>query len=170
MDLKCMSMKMLAAGIVALGLAVPAAAEDAAPDSAGGRYSFIKQADSQGTGYLRLDTQTGEVSLCSRKPVGFACEAAPEDRAVLENEIERLQRENAALKKDLFSRGLPLPPGAMPLAQDGGSQNGAAQNDPPTMRLPSDADIDRAVDFADRVWHRFIEAVERAQKQILNKS
>jgi hypothetical protein len=33
----------------------------------------------------------------------------PEDRAVLENEIARLRSENAALKKDILSRGLPLP-------------------------------------------------------------
>jgi hypothetical protein len=160
MKLKSMRMKLAAAALVALGWAVPAMADDPPTDSAGGRYSFAKQADGQGISYLRLDTQTGEVSLCSRKPVGFACEAAPEDRAVLENEIARLQRENAELKKDLLSRGLPLPPGAMPpLAQDGG-----------TVRLPSDADIDRVVDFAGRVWHRFIDAVARAQKQILNKS
>jgi hypothetical protein len=171
MNLKRMSMKTLAAGLFALGLVVPASAEDAVPDSAGGRYSFSKAAD----GFIRLDAQTGEVSLCSPKPVGFACEAAPEDRAVLENEIARLQRENAVLKKDLLSRGLALPPGTMPLAQDGGSQNeppqtALPQTVLPNVRLPSDADIDRVVDFADRVWHRFIEAVARAQKQILNKS
>ena len=38
------------------------------------------------------------------------------------------------------------------------------------MRLPSDADIDRMVAFVDRVWHRFVDAIERAQKQVLNKS
>jgi hypothetical protein len=170
MNLKSMSMKTLAAALVAFGLAVPAMAGDAVPDSAGGRYSFSKAAEGQGTSYLRLDTQTGEVALCSPKPVGFACEAAPEDRVVLENEIARLQRENAMLKKDLLARGLPLPPGTMPLAQDGGSQNESPQTALPNVRLPSDADIDRVVDFAGRVWHRFIEAVERAQKQILNKS
>jgi len=36
--------------------------------------------------------------------------------------------------------------------------------------LPSDADIDRMVALAGRVWHRFVDAVQRAQKQVLNKS
>ena len=172
MILKRASRKTVAVGIVALGLALPAAAEDATPDTSGGRYSFSKPADGQGTSYVRLDMQTGEVSLCSRKAVGMACEAAPEDRAVLENEIGRLRSENAALKKDLLSRGLPLPPGAMPepLAQDGGRQNGIAPYGLPNVRLPSDADIDRMVDLAGRVWRRLIDAVERAQKQIMNKS
>jgi hypothetical protein len=141
----------------------PALADDAAPDTASGRYVFAKRAD----GFVRLDTRTGEVSLCGQKSVGWACEAAPEDRAVLESEIARLRTENAALKKDLLSRGLPLPAGIMPepLVQNDESQNGA-----PGLHLPSDADIDRMVTFMDRVWHRFVAAVERAQKQVLNKS
>ncbi len=72
---------------------------------------------------MRLDTQTGEVALCSQHAVGWACEAAPEDRAVLENEIARLRSENAALKKEILARGLPLPPGATPeppVAANGG--------------------------------------------------
>jgi len=152
--------KSIAVVIAALCLTVPAIADDATPDTAGGRYVFSKQAD----GFVRLDTQTGTVSLCSQKPVGWACEAAPEDRAALENEIARLQAENAALKKDILSRGLPLPPGIMP------EQSGEAQNGEISLHLPSDADIDRMVALAGHVWHRLVDAVERAQKQIFNKS
>jgi hypothetical protein len=133
-------------------------ADEAAPDTAGGRYMFSKTAD----GYLRLDTQTGEVAQCSQREVGLACLAAPEDRAVLENEIARLRRENAALKRDLLSRGLPLPPGAMP--------EPLAQNGEPSARSPTDADIDRMMSFIGRAWHRFVDALNRAQKQVLNKS
>ena len=115
---------------------------------------------------MRLDTQTGEVALCSQRAVGLACEAAPEDRAVLENEIARLRAENAALKKEILSRGLPLPPGANP---EPGAAPPTAQNGV-TLQLPSDADIDRMVAYAGRLWHRFVDAVERAQKQVLNKS
>ena len=38
---------------------------------------------------------------------------------MLESEIARLRAENAALKKDLLARGLPLPSGAMPEPADG---------------------------------------------------
>ena len=111
-----MSPKTIAIVIVALCVAGPAitrkalADEATPPDTAGGRYIFEKQAD----GFVRLDTQTGEVALCSQRAVGWACQAAPEDRAVLENEIARLRAENAALKKDIVARGLPLPAGAGP--------------------------------------------------------
>ena len=77
-------------------------------------------------------------------------------------EIARLRSENAALKKDLLARGLPLPTGIMP--------EPLAQNDAPAVHLPSDADVDRMVAFVGHVWHQFVEAVERAQKQVLNRS
>jgi hypothetical protein len=140
-------------------LAAPASTEEAAPDTAGGRYVFSKQAD----GFLRLDTQSGAVALCSQQPVGWACKAAPEDRTVLENEIARLQNENGALKQELLSRDLALPSGVAP--EPSGAQNGES-----SVRLPSDADIDRVIAFFGRVWQRFVEAVERAQKQVFNKS
>jgi len=148
-----------AVAFAAVLMAAPAAADDATPDTGGGRYVFSKQAD----GFLRLDTQSGAVALCSQQPVGWACEAAPEDRTVLENEIARLQSENAALKQELISRGLTLPPGMAP--QPPGRQNGDS-----TVRLPSDADVDRVIAFFNRVWQRFVEAISRAQKEVFNKS
>jgi hypothetical protein len=144
--------------ITAVALAGPAHAEDSVPDSEGGRYVFSKQAD----GFVRLDTQSGAVSLCREQAVGWACQAAPEDRALFESEIARLQNENAALKKALLAHGLALPSGSSaeaPVAQDQSS-----------LRLPSDADIDRLIAFAGQVWQRFVEAIARAQKQVFNKS
>jgi hypothetical protein len=151
--------KTFAIAIVGFCLIVPAFADGATPDSEGGRYVFNKATD----GVVRLDTQTGAVSVCSQRTVGWACQAAPDDRAVLENEIARLRLENAALKKDILPRGLPLPAGAAP-------EPPLAQNKEPTVRLPSDADLDHMMAFAGRVWHRFVEAIARAQKQILNMS
>ncbi len=144
--------------IVAAGccLAVPVFADDAPPGSGEGRYSFNKAAD----GFVRLDTQTGEVALCSQRSVGWACQTAPEDRAVLESEITRLRAENAALKKDMLSRGLPLPSGAMP--------------EPPSVseRAPlwhGDSDLDRMMALVGRIWQRFVDAIARAEKQLQNK-
>jgi hypothetical protein len=85
----------------------------------------------------------------------------PEDRAVLEREITRLRVQNALLKRDLISRGLPLPAGTMPesIAREGhrGLHRG-------------DSDLDRMVAFMGRVWQRLVEAIAQAQKQVLNKS
>jgi hypothetical protein len=151
--------KTFAVIIATLCLSTPVFADDAPPDNGGGRYTFNKVAD----GLVRLDSKTGEVALCSQRTVGWACQAAPEDRTVLESEIARLRSENAALKQDLLSRGLPLPPGAMP-------ETPGSQNNDITIRLPDNADLDRAMAYVSRVWQRFVEAVARAQKQMLNKS
>src|SRR5689334_9084009 len=148
----------MAIGVAAVVFIGAARADEPAPDTEGGRYVFSKQTN----GFLRLDTQSGAVALCSEAPVGWACQVAPEDRAVFEREIARLQNENAALKRALLAHGLTLPPGVAPDA-------GTAQNDS-TLRLPSDADIDRAIAFVSHVWQRFIDAIARAQKQVFNKS
>src|SRR4029077_21112702 len=105
--------------VAAAILAGPVQADEAIPDTEGGRYVFSKKAG----GFLRLDTQSGAVALCSEQPVGWACQAAPEDRGRFEDEIARLQNENAALKKIILAHGLSLPPGAAPGAP-------AAQNEP----------------------------------------
>jgi len=145
--------------LTGLTLIAPALAEDAMLENDEGRYTFSKVAD----GFLRLDARTGEVSLCSQRSVGWACQAVAEDRTVLENEIVRLRKENGALKKDILGRGLPLPAGTTP--------------DPPVRRdgdggpqWSDNSDLDRVVAFIDRLWHRLVEAIAKAQKQVLNKS
>lgn len=152
--------KAAAAVIAVLVLCAAALADETGPKMGDPRYGFYKSGD----GFLRLDTQTGEVALCSVQPVGWACLTAPEDRAVIESEIARLRKENAALKRDLLSRGLPLPPGASaepPAAGDGNEL---------TLRLPDDADIHRVVALVGQIWHRLVEAIANAQNQIMHKS
>ncbi len=144
--------------VAAFCLSLPVRADDQTPDTAGGRYTLNNVAD----GFVRLDTQTGEVALCSERTVGWACQSAPEDRTAYESEIARLRGENAALKQSLLSHGLPLPPSASP------EQSGRQDNDI-TIRLPSNAEIDRAVSYVGQIWQRFVDAVARAQKQMLNK-
>jgi hypothetical protein len=149
----------LAAAIFCLALAAPAFADGDMPDSEHGRYAFFKVAE----GFLRLDIQTGAVSVCSQRAVGFACQAAPDDRTVLENEIARLRAENAALKKEMLAHGLVLPGTA------GAAQESQAPHDNDiTIRLPDNAEIDRMVAYAGQLWQRFVEAIARGQKQVLN--
>src|SRR5262249_20824545 len=68
----------MAIPVAAAVLMGPARADEPTPNTEGGRYVFSRQAN----GFLRLDTQSGAVSLCGEQPVGWTCQAAPEDRAV----------------------------------------------------------------------------------------
>lgn len=69
----------------------------AAPDAeeTGGRY---KLTPADGGSFLRLDSQTGAMSVCQRKDAKWACEAIPDDRRALEAEIARLSGENKELQ------------------------------------------------------------------------
>jgi hypothetical protein len=154
----------LTIAVAAFCLSLPAQADDQTPDTAGGRYTLNKVAD----GVVRLDTQTGEVTLCTQREVGWACQAAPEDRAAYESEISRLRSENAALKQSLLSHGLPLPSSVSPEQTGSREQTDSRENDI-TIRMPSNTQIDRAISYAGHIWHRFVDAVTRAQKQMLNK-
>src|SRR5262245_24198435 len=61
-------------------------AQKSAPASENGRYSMSPVAD----GVLRLDTRTGQVSLCRQRNDSWVCEATADDRAAYEKEIARL--------------------------------------------------------------------------------
>ncbi len=149
-----------ALSIVALASCIaPARAQAPAPENNDSRYSFNRTED----GYLRLDGRTGRVSFCARRTAGWACQAVPDERAALEEEIARLQGENAALKKDLLARNLPLPGTVKPDAP-------AAKPEEPRLQVPSDADLNKMMGFLEKVWRRFVDMIVSLQKDILNKS
>src|SRR5262249_35798852 len=60
-------------------------------------------------GFLRLDLVTGAVASCSQNAAGWTCVPGREERAALDREMARLQRDNAALKNALLEHGVPLP-------------------------------------------------------------
>ena len=122
------------------------------PDSENGRYSFSSVPD----GVLRLDTRTGAVSLCARQAAGWACNAVPDERAALENEIARLQRENGAMKKDMLARNLPLPGGV-----SGAPQSAQQRELQLKVPLPSDAEIDRMMSAFEKMWRRLVDMMQK---------
>jgi hypothetical protein len=139
------------------------------------RYQFNQVAD----GYLRLDLKTGEVSLCSRRDIGWSCVAVADDRAAFDSEIARLQGENATLKKAMLDRGLPLPGGVKPEALAAPTAPAqpdspsvpppAARGDGPDLKLPSDAEIDRMMAVVEKIWRRFAEMMMNVQKDLTKK-
>ena len=145
--------------------ATPSHAQWAAPDSENGRYVFNTVPD----GLLRLDTRTGQVSLCGKRAAGWSCQSVPDERAALEGEIARLQNENGALKKELVTRGIPLP-GAMrpdtPVASAAPPPGGSA----PGLKLPTDAELDRVMSFVEKVWRRLVDMVQTMQRDAERKS
>ena len=87
--------------------------EQPALDTSNPRFAYHKIDD----GYLRLDLRSGEVATCRPNAGAWTCTLAPEERTALENEIARLQRDNARLKNALLEHGVALPSGADTAAQ-----------------------------------------------------
>jgi len=125
-----------------------------------GRYSMIP--GPEGDGALRLDTQTGAVTLCNRGQAGWMCRSVADDRLALQSEIERLLRENRALRSEIESlKERPdstlerQPP---PAAAPGPDNN-------PQLRLPNEQDVKRLVAFVERMVRRFQGMMESLRPQ-----
>jgi hypothetical protein len=130
-----------------------------------GRYTFHRIGDA----FVRLDSITGQVAQCAQAAMGWTCAAAPEERAALESEIARLQRENATLKKTLLSRGglpgamseaRPVPPANVPDPSPGTAKP------PADLKLPSDAEVDRALAYMKNVWRKLVDMMMDLQRDI----
>jgi hypothetical protein len=128
---------LLAIGVVAIFRA-PAFAETPPPIVApeGERFTLTP---AEG-GYVRLNKETGAVSYCSVKDGVAACRLGAEERAGLEAEIDRLRKENAALKAR--AEAAPVPPAARP-------------SDAPN-NAPSEEQFERALSFTERFLRRIM--------------
>lgn len=112
-----------------LGLAGGARAQDPAP----GRYSMQKSE----TGIARLDTQTGEVSLCQERDGQLVCRMAADERTAFELEIDLLAKRVEALEKAVESGGAVAKPD-----------------------LPTDEEIDRTMGIMERMMRKFMDIVK----------
>jgi hypothetical protein len=82
-------------------------------------------------GLMRLDAETGHVSFCTKAGDNFACRSVADDRAAMQEEIDRLKRENEALRST-------------------GARPGGA------LRLPSDDEIDKAMGVFEKMMRRMM--------------
>lgn len=116
-------------------------------------------------GFLRLDTQTGDVSLCTKTSTSWACEPVKDTGSTM----EALREENNALKEHIKS----LEDG---MAQNNGQPNGGQANGgsangfptaPPggsTTQLPTEKEIDQAFDYVERMYKKLRDRIERFDK------
>jgi len=164
------------------------------PEFGDPRFAFHRVED----GYLRLDMRTGDVAVCRQRAVGWACSLVPDERAAVDNEFARLQRDNAILKNALLARGMPLPDGmppdvvpapvAPPVAAAPQVAPPAVSpavppvaSAPPAAPVPpragdpgrasrDDADIARFMNIIDKVWRHLVEMMADIQRDMQKKS
>ena len=159
-----------AAAVAFLLGGIGAATAESMPDTENGRYALSQVAD----GVIRLDTRSGEVSTCSNNGNGWACYAAPDERAALDAEIGRLQADNEKLKAQLAARE-PTVPGKIdePLPKSDSLKKSEPKVAEGERRieipLPSDRDMDRMMSFLEQAWRRLVDMANRMQKDVTGK-
>ncbi|WP_438750386.1 hypothetical protein [Pararhizobium sp. O133] len=125
-------MKRMLMPVVALGgllSAFAAMAQEPAP----GRYAMQKT----DSGIARLDTQTGEVSLCQEKDGEIICRMAADERTAFELELDLLTKRIETLEK--------------------ATANGQSGLKP---RLPSKEEIDQTMSIMERMMRSFMGIVK----------
>ncbi len=112
-----------------------------------GRYTMTPTKD----GVLKLDTKTGAVSLCRSVSTGWSCKSVDESNNGLRDQLRQLEKENARLRARLDNQHL---------SPDG--QGGRK------IEMPSEEDVDKAMDFMEKLLGRFKGMVEDLKKDKKN--
>jgi hypothetical protein len=149
---------------------IGAASAQPMPDPENGRYALSPVND----GVIRLDTRTGAISTCNNTGTGWACYAAPDERAAFDTEIGRLQGDNEKLRAQLAAReptvtgkiDEPLPKTDSLKKPEPKTADGERKIEIP---LPSDRDMDRVMSFLEQAWRRLVEMANRMQKDVTGK-
>jgi hypothetical protein len=130
-------------------LALPAVAAPGQP----GRYEMSRVSD----GILRLDTATGAVSVCRREEEEWTCKPIGDPQLDLQREVERLRKENDALRSALESAAeVPAPP--LPPEATDKKQDRLVPEAKPEM--PGEETIDQMMAVLEKMMRRFRDMVE----------
>lgn len=116
-----------------LAMAAPSLADDA------GRYRLERTDD----GFVRMDTQTGRMSLCTQQAGGLDCKPATDAQPATAAEIERLERRVEALERQLSQL-------------EAGTGREA---------LPTEEEFERTMGFMERFFRRFMGIVQDFQQE-----
>ena len=125
---------LLVPGLVLAGLAGSASGEETE------RYR-LERTDN---GYVRMDTQTGEMSICEERTNQLVCKVAAEERTAFQDEIERLQARLDAVE----ARVAKLEERAVPEAL-----------------MPSEEEVDKSLDIMEKFFNRFMGIVKGWEKE-----
>lgn len=103
-------------------------------------------------GFLRLDTQTGAVAFCTRRNDAWQCAGVADEPLALRREIEQLKARNAELEIEI--KRLDELVGLRD--KDGRAERPSL----PGLPLPSEQDIDKGLDYLNRMFKRFREKLK----------
>lgn len=119
--------------VVLLSAGIPAVV---AQETNTDRYTLEKSE----SGFVRLDRQTGAVTLCTEADGTLTCRMAADERAAYDEDLARLEKRVEALERQI--------------ADGTAARSG---------ELPSDAEIDRSIGIMERFMRAFFGLVQEFQ-------
>lgn len=115
----------------------PAAAEEE------GRYRLEKTPE----GYVRMDTQTGEMSLCEMRGGQLVCKLAADERSAFQDEIDRLTTRLGGIEERLSKI----------------EENPVLK---PENLLPSEEQVQRSLGLMEEFFRKFMGIVKEMDKEL----
>ncbi|MEO0542929.1 MAG: hypothetical protein AAFY99_03830 [Pseudomonadota bacterium] len=128
-------MKKLLLAMIAIVWVVPNAGAET------GRY-ILEKTDN---GYVRMDTQTGDMALCAEADGQMICRAAADERAAFQQQLDALDARIDRLEKALAA-GL----SALPRA--------------PSAGLPDPSEFEQGLDYMEQFFNRFRGIIEDTER------
>jgi hypothetical protein len=113
------------------------------PQERQGRY-VMSPADN---GFARLDTETGDMAVCTRKDGKWACEPMDDEAQRMRAQIDQLTAENRDLKAEVDRLDKQ--------AGGEGERSGALGRPGRKLDLPSEQDVDKAFDYVEGMIRKF---------------
>lgn len=111
------------------------------------RYRLEKTPD----GYVRMDTRTGEMSVCQEKWGELVCKMAADERTAVQDEIERLQTEMKALEDRL---------GTVKALEDRVAKLENSLTAKIEQSLPTEEDFNKTMGYMERFFRGFMAIVK----------
>jgi hypothetical protein len=139
----------------------------AATESKSGRYTMQPVEG----GMVRLDTETGVMSLCKQTVGAWSCDAMPDSQQSLRDQLAKLEAENQALKdenhrlEDTFGLGEPKKDGGPDKGAEGSPLNQDTGPPAPKSNIPNEKDVDQMFDYVEGMLRKFRERIDRLEKE-----
>jgi hypothetical protein len=112
-------------------------------------------------GMLRFDSRSGAVSLCQEQEGQWSCAPVPDTHLKMQQQLEQLRRENAALRSEVEQ----LKSAAGVGGADPADKKQDRLSPPPMFEPPSDETIDEMMDVLEKMVRRFQDMIESLQKE-----
>lgn len=132
-----------------LAAAAPFEARAQVHDDGKGRYTMSPVEG----GVLRLDKETGAMALCTNRNEKLVCDPVDDRARADDGQLAKLEAENRALKDRVKALEESAAKGDNPNAPV------APEN---KMQLPTEEEVDKALDYAERMFKKFRDRLQKA--------